>query len=40
MCIRDRFSGGLRILQSGRVQNYAFLMFVGFLVFAFWRFLA
>ena len=34
------FSSGLKILQSGRVQNYAFLMFVGFLVFAFWRFLA
>ena len=34
------FSAGLKILQSGRVQNYAFLMFIGFLVFAFWRFLA
>ena len=34
------FSAGLKILQSGRVQNYAFLMFLGFLVFAFWKFLA
>ena len=29
-----------RGLQSGRVQNYAFVMFIGFLVFAFWKFLA
>ncbi len=29
-----------RKLQSGRVQNYAFVMFLGFLVFAFWKFLA
>ncbi|MBI4912488.1 MAG: NADH-quinone oxidoreductase subunit L [Acidobacteria bacterium] len=34
------FSAGLKLLQSGRVQNYAFLMFLGFLVFAFWKFLA
>ena len=34
------FSAGLKVLQSGRVQNYAFLMFIGFLAFAFWRFLA
>jgi NADH-quinone oxidoreductase subunit L len=34
------FSAGLKVLQSGRVQNYAFVMFIGFLVFAFWRFLA
>jgi hypothetical protein len=26
-------------LQTGRVQNYAFVMFIGFLVFAFWKFL-
>ena len=29
-----------RGLQSGRVQHYAFVMFLGFLVFAFWKFLA
>jgi NADH-quinone oxidoreductase subunit L len=29
-----------RKLQSGQVQNYAFVMFLGFLVFAFWKFLA
>ena len=34
------FSAGLKVLQSGRVQNYAFMMFLGFLVFAFWKFLA
>ncbi len=34
------FSAGLKVLQSGRVQNYAFVMFIGFLVFAFWKFLA
>jgi len=28
-----------RGLQSGRVQHYAFVMFLGFLVFAFWKFL-
>ena len=28
-----------RRLQSGRVQHYAFVMFLGFLVFAFWKFL-
>jgi len=33
-------SSGFRTLQSGRVQNYAFVMFLGFLVFAFWKFLA
>jgi NADH-quinone oxidoreductase subunit L len=33
-------SGVFRSLQSGRVQHYAFVMFVGFLVFAFWKFLA
>ncbi|MDR3684633.1 MAG: NADH-quinone oxidoreductase subunit L [Geothrix sp.] len=32
-------SGVFRGLQSGRVQNYAFVMFIGFLVFAFWKFL-
>jgi NADH-quinone oxidoreductase subunit L len=31
---------GFRALQSGRFQNYAFVMFLGFLVFAFWKFLA
>jgi len=28
-----------RVIQSGRVQHYAFVMFLGFLTFAFWRFL-
>jgi NADH-quinone oxidoreductase subunit L len=32
-------SGVFRSLQSGRVQHYAFVMFIGFLVFAFWKFL-
>jgi NADH-quinone oxidoreductase subunit L len=32
-------SGVFRGLQSGRVQNYAFVMVIGFLVFAFWKFL-
>ena len=36
----QQLSGGFRKLQSGRVQNYAFVMFLGFLVFAFWKFLA
>ena len=35
-----QFSGGFGKLQSGRVQNYAFVMFLGFLIFAFWKFLA
>jgi NADH-quinone oxidoreductase subunit L len=30
---------GFKTLQSGRVQNYAYVMFAGFLVFAFWKFL-
>ena len=33
-------SSVFRGLQSGRVQHYAFVMFLGFLVFAFWKFLA
>ncbi|HET8902005.1 MAG TPA: NADH-quinone oxidoreductase subunit L [Holophagaceae bacterium] len=33
-------SGGLKRLQSGRVQNYAFLMFLGFLAIALWKYLA
>jgi len=32
-------SGVFHGLQTGRVQNYAFVMFIGFLVFAFWKFL-
>ena len=32
-------SGVFRGLQSGRVQHYAFVMFLGFIVFAFWKFL-
>ncbi len=31
---------GFKTLQSGKVQNYAFVMILGFLVFAFWKFLA
>jgi NADH-quinone oxidoreductase subunit L len=31
---------GFKTLQSGRVQNYAYVMFLGFLLFAFWKFLA
>lgn len=31
---------GFKALQSGRVQNYAFVMFLGFIVFAVWKFLA
>ena len=38
--VLQQISGGFRKLQSGRVQNYAFVMFLGFLVFAFWKFLA
>lgn len=30
----------LKTVQSGRVQNYAFVMFLGFLAFALWKFLA
>jgi NADH-quinone oxidoreductase subunit L len=36
----QQLSSGFRRFQSGRVQNYAFVMFLGFLVFAFWKFLA
>ncbi|MCE1228873.1 MAG: NADH-quinone oxidoreductase subunit L [Firmicutes bacterium] len=36
----QQLSGGFRKLQTGRVQNYALVMFLGFLVFAFWKFLA
>jgi NADH-quinone oxidoreductase subunit L len=32
-------SSVFRSLQSGRVQHYAFVMFLGFLVIAFWKFL-
>jgi len=32
-------SAVFRSLQTGRVQHYAFVMFLGFLVFAFWKFL-
>jgi NADH-quinone oxidoreductase subunit L len=35
----QQLSGGFRKLQTGKVQNYAFVMFLGFLVFAFWKFL-
>jgi NADH-quinone oxidoreductase subunit L len=36
----QQLSGGFRKVQTGRVQNYAFVMFLGFLMFAFWKFLA
>ena len=36
----QQLSLGFSSLQSGQVQNYAFVMFLGFLVFAFWKFLA
>jgi len=36
----QQLSSGFRRFQTGRVQNYAFVMFLGFLVFAFWKFLA
>jgi hypothetical protein len=35
-----QLSGGFKRLQSGRVQNYAFLMFLGFLAIALWKYLA
>jgi NADH-quinone oxidoreductase subunit L len=38
--ILQQIALGFRALQSGRVQNYALVMFIGFLVFAFWKFLA
>ena len=36
----QQVSLAFRRLQTGRVQHYAFVMFLGFLVFAFWKFLA
>ena len=36
----QQVSLGFKALQSGRVQNYAFVMFLGFIVFAVWKFLA
>jgi len=38
--VLQQLSLGFRKLQSGQVQNYAFVMFLGFLAFAFWKFLA
>jgi NADH-quinone oxidoreductase subunit L len=38
--IVEETSGVFRSLQSGRMQHYAFVMFIGFLVFAFWKFIA
>jgi NADH-quinone oxidoreductase subunit L len=38
--IVEETSGVFRGLQSGRFQHYAFVMFIGFLVFAFWKFIA
>ena len=36
----QQLSSGFKTLQNGKVQNYAYVMFAGFLLFAFWRFLA
>jgi NADH-quinone oxidoreductase subunit L len=36
----QQVSLGFKSLQSGRVQNYAFVMVIGFIVFAVWKFLA
>jgi NADH-quinone oxidoreductase subunit L len=30
---------GFKTLQSGRVQNYAYVMFAGFVVIALWKYL-
>ena len=38
--IVEETSGVFRSLQSGRMQHYAFVMFIGFLVLAFWKFIA
>ncbi len=38
--IHQQVSNGFRALQSGRVQNYAFVMFLGFLALAIWKFIA
>jgi len=38
--VLQQISQGFRKFQSGRVHNYAFVMFLGFLAFAFWKFLA
>jgi NADH-quinone oxidoreductase subunit L len=38
--ILQQVSQGFLKLQSGRVQNYAFVMFAGFLIIALWKFLA
>ena len=38
--ILQQASGTFRALQTGRVQNYAFVMFLGFLAFALWKVLA
>jgi len=35
----QQLSLGFKSLQSGKVQNYAYVMFAGFLTFAFWKFL-
>ncbi len=35
----EQLSWAFRRLQSGRVHQYAFVMFLGFLVFALWKFL-
>jgi NADH-quinone oxidoreductase subunit L len=37
--ILQQVSAIFRAFQSGRLQHYAFVMFLGFLTFAFWRFL-
>jgi NADH-quinone oxidoreductase subunit L len=35
----QQVSLGFKTLQSGKVQNYAYVMFAGFMVFALWKFL-
>jgi len=37
--ILQQLSSAFRRLQSGRVQHYAFVMFLGFVAFALWKFL-
>jgi NADH-quinone oxidoreductase subunit L len=36
--ILQQISQGFKLFQTGKVQNYAFVMFLGFLAFAFWKF--
>jgi NADH-quinone oxidoreductase subunit L len=36
--VLQQLSGLFRLFQSGRLQHYALVMFLGLLTFAFWRF--